>query len=140
MSAYRDVFRTWSNIYNGLFLAEIINFFKLLTIFAKKAPLQMFDLVKNRLQARVWNIELSCCEQINSCLQIKPRKYSPGKYMWHYFWKDERCLCRSSHPKGSLRKVLWEISQNSQKKSVSEYLFFDKVKLFRPTASLKTRL
>ena len=68
-------------------------------------------------------------------LQIKPRKYSAGKYMWHRFLKGTRscleskqneCLCRSSRPKGSLKKVLWEISWNSQKKNMCWNLFFDK--------------
>ena len=43
--------------------------------------------------------------------------------MWHRFWKNKRscwdskqneCLRRSSRPKGSLKIVLLEISQNSQ--------------------------
>ena len=43
--------------------------------------------------------------------------------MWHRFWKNKRswwdskqneCLCGSSRPKGSLKIVLGEISQNSQ--------------------------
>ena len=54
---------------------------------------------------------------------MKPRKYSARKYMWHRFWKNKRswwdskqneCLCGSSRPKGSLKIVLGEISQNSQ--------------------------
>ena len=43
LAAYRVIFRTWSNIYDGAFFAEILNDFKLLTIFAKKAPLQIFE-------------------------------------------------------------------------------------------------
>ena len=34
------------------FSAKILNSFKLLTIFAKKAPSQMLDLVENRLLAK----------------------------------------------------------------------------------------
>ena len=54
--------------------------------------------------------------------KLSRKKYSARNYMWR-FWKGERlwydskqskCLCRSSHPKGSLNKVFWEISQNSQ--------------------------
>ena len=68
---------------------------------------------------RVWNIELTLVPS----LKIKPRKHSAGKYMWHRFWKNKRswwdskqneCLCGSSRPKGSLKIVLGEISQNSQ--------------------------
>ena len=56
-------------------------------------------------------------------LQIKPKKYSARKYVWHRFWigkkarrdsKHNECLCWSSRPKRSLKKMLWEISQNSQ--------------------------
>ena len=52
MAAYRGVFRTWSNIYNGVFFAKILNSFKLLTIFAEKAPSPMFSLVENSLLAK----------------------------------------------------------------------------------------
>ena len=48
LAAYRDVFRTLSNIYKGAFFAKILNSFKLLTIFEKKIPSQMFDWVENR--------------------------------------------------------------------------------------------
>ena len=51
MAAYRGVFKTQSNIYNEAFFAKILNGFKLLTIFVKKAPSQMFDWVENRLLA-----------------------------------------------------------------------------------------
>ena len=117
MAGYRGVFRTWSNIYNGAFLQKYLTGFKLFTIFTRKAPSQKFYWVENRL--RVWNIELT----LFPSLQIKPRKYSAGKYVWHRLWKDNRSwweskqnqgLCRSRRPKGSLKKVLWEISQNSQ--------------------------
>ena len=56
-------------------------------------------------------------------LQIKLRKYSARKYVWHRLWECVRswwdsklneCLCWSSRLKGSLKKMLWEISQNSQ--------------------------
>ena len=43
--------RTLSNIYNGAFFAKILKAFKLLTTFAKEAPLQMFYWVENRLLA-----------------------------------------------------------------------------------------
>ena len=56
-------------------------------------------------------------------LQIKLKKSSARKYVWHCFWKDERswweskqneCLWWSSSTKGSLKNMLWEISRNSQ--------------------------
>ena len=84
MAAYRGVFRTWPNIYKGTFFIKILIYFKLLTM---------------------------------------PKKYSARKYVWRRFWKGERswsdskqkeCLCRSSRPKRSLKKMLWEFSQNSQ--------------------------
>ena len=68
---------------------------------------------------RAWNIELTLVPS----LQIKPKKYSARKYVWHHFWigkksrwdsKHNECLCWSSRPKHSLKKMLWEISQNSQ--------------------------
>ena len=68
---------------------------------------------------RAWNIELTLVPS----LQIKPKKYSARKYVWHRFWigkkarrdsKHNECLCWSSRPKRSLKKMLWEISQNSQ--------------------------
>ena len=62
----------------------------------------MFDWVENKFQAKglkYWA----------PSLQIKPRKYSARKYVWHYFWKHEKYLFRSNRPKGSLKEVLWEI-------------------------------
>ena len=41
---------------------------------------------------------------------------------------------------GPLKMVLWEISQNSQENICAGISFFDKVKLCRSAASLKTRL
>ena len=52
MAAYRGVFRTWPNVYEGAFFAKILNGLKLLTILAKKAPSQMFEWVGNRLPAK----------------------------------------------------------------------------------------
>ena len=50
--AYRSVFRTWSNINNGVFFAKIFNSFKLFTIFGGKAQFKMSDWVENRLLAK----------------------------------------------------------------------------------------
>ena len=58
VAAYRGVFRTSSNIYEGAFFAQILNAFKLLIIFENKAPLQTFDLVVGVL-LRFWSIELT---------------------------------------------------------------------------------
>ena len=44
MVAYRGVFKTLSNVFNGAFFAKILNGFNVLTIVAKKAPSQMFRL------------------------------------------------------------------------------------------------
>ena len=68
---------------------------------------------------RAWNIELTFVPS----LQIKPKKYSARKHVWHRFWigkksgwdsKHNECLCWSSRPKRSLKMMLWGISQNSQ--------------------------
>ena len=79
----------------------------------------MLDLVENRLLVDVLNIEFTLVPS----LKVKLKKYWARKYVWHCFWKGERswwdskqneCLWWSSRPKGSLKKMLWEISQNSQ--------------------------
>ena len=128
------------------FFAKILSSLKHLTIFAKKPYRKSSTGLKIGFWLRVWNIELNNV----ATLRIKPRKNSAGKYVWHRFWKGTRscweskqneCLCRSSRPKGSLKKVLWEISQNSQKKkNLCRNLFLDKVKLCRSATSLKMNL
>ena len=64
--------------------------------------------------------------------------------MWHRFWKSKRweskqneCLCRSSRLMVSLKKVLWEISQNWTRWHLCRNLFFDNVKLWRSSTSLE---
>ena len=66
--------------------------------------------------------------------------------MSHRFLKDTRscreskqneCLCRSSRPKGSLKKVLEKLPR-IHKKHLCLNLFFDKVKLCRSATSLKS--
>ena len=47
-----QVCRTLSNIYKRDLFVKILNSFKLLTIFEKKAPSQMFDWVENRSLAK----------------------------------------------------------------------------------------
>ena len=110
----------------GAFFAKILNGFKLLTILTtttKKKTLhrKCSTGLKIGFWLRAWNIELT----LVSSLQIKPKKYSPRKYTRHRFWKGERswwdskqneCLCWSNGPKSSFKKMLWEISHNSQEK------------------------
>ena len=103
------------------FFAEILNFFKLLTIFAKKLHRRCLSGLKMGFWLRVWNIEFT----LVLSLQIKPRKCSAGKYVWDNFWKGEKCLYRSSRLKGSLKEVIWEISQNSQENLCAGIYFFD---------------
>ena len=124
--------RNWSNIYNGDFFAKILNGFKLLTIFTKKLHRRCSNGLEIGIWLRVWNIELALVPS----LQIKSRKYSAGKYVWHRFWKGRRswwdskqneCLCRSSRSRGFLEKVLWEFSQNSQENICAEISFLIKL-------------
>ena len=77
---------------------------------------------------RVWNIELTLVPS----LQVRPKKYWAWKHIWRCFWKGERslcdskekeCLCRGSRPKGSLKMMLREISQNSQENICAEISF-----------------
>ena len=115
MAAYRGVVITWSNIYNGLELSSY--FLSHVNSFCQKPSSIELEI---SLCLRDLNIELT----LSPSLQIKPKKYSARKHVWHHFWKGERLwwdrkqnesLCRNSHPKGSLKKALWEIWPNSQK-------------------------
>ena len=45
------------------FFAEILNGFKLLTIFAKKAPSQMFEWVENKLLVKGFKYGVHSCSQ-----------------------------------------------------------------------------
>ena len=101
------------------FFAKIPNGVELLTFSQEKIHLRCLNWLKIDFWLRVLHIELTFVHN----LQIKPKKYSTRKYVWHHFWKGERswqeskqsqCLRRSSRPKGSLKKLLWEILQNSQ--------------------------
>ena len=60
---------------------------------------------------------------LSPAFKLNRRKYSTRKYVWHRLWKGNRSmwgskhnewLCWSSRPKRSLKKMLWEILQNSQ--------------------------
>ena len=79
----------------------------------------MFDWVENGLQAKGLSALLFPVFKLS-------RENNAPEIVWHV-WKGERCLCRSSRRKGSLKKMLWEISQNSQKTICAEISFFDKV-------------
>ena len=122
--AYRDVFRTWSNIYNGTLFTKILDSFKLFTIFVKKLYRSCLTGLKIGFWPKVWNIEFSLVPS----LEVKQRKYSAGKYVWHRIWKGERswwnrkqseCLSRSSRPKGSLEKGVMKNFEEFTKKWLS---------------------
>ena len=79
----------------------------------------MFDWNENRFLVKGLKDWAHSCSQ-STCLS---EKYLDRKYAWHCFWKDERSwwdgkqekrLWERSRPKGSLKKMLWEILQNSQ--------------------------
>ena len=76
--------------------------------FRKKAPSQIFYWVEDRLQVKGLKYWAHSCFQ----LQIKPRKYSAGKYVWHHFWKDERCLCRSNAQRVLLKRCYEKFRRN----------------------------
>ena len=54
--------------------------------------------------------------------------------------KKNECLCGSSRPKGSLKKALWEILQNSQENICAGVSFLIKFELCRSAALVKTSL
>ena len=101
------------------FFAKIPNGVELLTLSQEKLYPRCLTRLKIGFWLRVLHIQLTFVPN----LQTKPKKYSARKNVRHRFWKGKRswkenkqseCLCRSSRPEGSLKKVLWEISQNSQ--------------------------
>ena len=129
MVAYRGAFRTWLNIYNWAFFVKIPNGVKLLTISARKAPSYMFDWVENRFLAKSFTYFLFPTFKLNR--KILSQEICVTSFLKRSCWdsKQSQCLCRSSRPKGFLKKVLWEISQSSQELSVPHlcrhlFLFF----------------
>ena len=62
VAAYRGYLERGEH-HNGAFVAKILNRFKLLTIYAKKAPSQMFNRVENRLLAKGLKYWAHCCSQ-----------------------------------------------------------------------------
>ena len=83
---YGGAFRTWLNIYNGVFFAKIPNGVELLTFSQEKLHPRCLTRLKIGFWLRVLHIELTFVPN----LQIKPKKYSARKYVWHHFWKGER--------------------------------------------------
>ena len=121
---YRGAFRTWWNIDNGAFSAKIPNCVELLTFSQENLYLRCFTRLKIGFWVRVLHMS-SLLFLLN--LQIKPKKYSVRKYVWHCYGrkiKHSQCLCRSCRPKSSLKKVLWEFSQNSQENICSGIPFW----------------
>ena len=61
------------------------------------------------------------------------KTYSWHKYVWYSFWKGKRswweskqneCLCRSSRPKGSLKKVYGKFGRTHKDSHLCQDLFF----------------
>ena len=111
------------------FFAKVPNGVELLTFTQGKLHPRCLTRLKIGFWLRVLHIGLTFVPN----LQTKPKKYSARKNVRHHFWKGERswqeskqsqCLWRSSRPKGSLKKVLWEISQNSQENICNGILFW----------------
>ena len=129
VTVYRGVFRTWSNIPMEFFEKVTNGFFKLLTIFAKMFHCRFLTGLNIDFWLRAWNIELT----LVLSLQIKPKKYSARKYVWHCFWKGEGSwrgskqnerLWWSSRPKGSLKKDVMRNFAESTRKHLCQNLFF----------------
>ena len=86
-----------------------------MTIFAKKLHLRCSTGLKMGFWLRVWNnfpvykLTRKNTQPENMCDIV----FDKAKRSWWYS-KQNECLCRSSRPKGSLNKMFWEISLNSQ--------------------------
>ena len=85
----------------------------------KKLPRRCLTGLKIGFWLMAWNIELT----LGPSLQVNPKRYSGRKYVLHCFWngekswwdsKQNKCLWGRSRPKDFLKKMLWQISQNSQ--------------------------
>ena len=116
---YRGAFRTWLNIYNGAFFAKIPNGVDLLTFSQEKLHTRCFTRLKIGFWVRVlhmssllfptYKLSRKNTQAGNMCDIVFEKAKGCGRKI-----KQSQCLCRSSRPNGSLKKVLWEISQNSQ--------------------------
>ena len=111
------------------FFAKIPNGVELLTLLQEKPHPRCLTRLKIGFWSRVLHMKFTFVPN----LQMKLKKYSARKNVRHRFWKGERSwqenkqskwLCRSSRPKGSLKKLLWEISQNSQEKICTRIPFW----------------
>ena len=78
----------------------------------------MFHWVEYRLQAKGLKIELTLVPS----LPIKPRKYSAGKYVWHYFWKHRNRRSEVFCKEGVLRNF----TNSTGKRLRQSLLFWDK--------------
>ena len=128
MAAYRGVFRAWKS--KGAFFAKVLDGFKLQIFSQKKLYRRYVTGLKIGFWLMIWNTGFT----LVASLKIKPKKYWARKYVWPFFEKAKShcttvnrrsvCLCRSSRPKGSLKKMSWEISQNSPEEICAESLFW----------------
>ena len=90
-----------------------------------------------------WNVVFN----LASSLQIRPRKYSAQKYVWHHFGKGKRLwwdskqngwLSKQKQPfEGVLQKRCSEIFPKIHKKTSVWESLFDKVRCCRFTTSFK---
>ena len=114
----QGVFRTFSKDLQGVLQKRLEDTFKTFS-----RPLQnvfrCLTGLKVGVWLRVWNIELLSWK---ICLTsfLKKQKFVVDS-------KQSECLCGSSRLKGSLKKVLWEIFQNSQENICTEISFLIKL-------------
>ena len=91
----------------------------------------------------VWNIKLT----LFPSLQIKPRIWSAGNYVWHYFEKTKgrgRIVSRTiDYAEATVRMILLIRSLRNfakfSRKHLCKIFFFDKVRRCRSSNLLKTR-
>ena len=125
------VFRTWSNICMWDVFAEIVNGFRFSTVFEKKISVTDVRLARKSEPGWGFEIFILLLFQVHklSWENTQPENmcdivFEKSERLWRDS-KQNECLCRSSHPKGSF-KVSWEISQNSQEILCVEISFFKK--------------
>ena len=97
-----------------------------------------------------WDIEGQNTElTLVLSLQIRPRTYSAGKYVWHRLWKGERSrwdtkqnkwLNQSSRPRWFFRKGVMRNSQNLQENTFAGVSFLIKLNPVDLQPHSKTRL
>ena len=106
VTPYRGAFRTWLNIYNGVFFAKIPNGVELLTFSREKIHPRCLAGLKIGFWPRVLHIELTFVPN----LQIKPKKNTRPENMCDIIFEKAkgrgRKVNRRSRPNGSLKKVL----------------------------------